>query len=501
MPHEAEAVDDTRPFVLFVEGPGGGLIAAVNRAAAAEGLAPGDRLADARARCGPLQVRPADPAADDAALRRLALWATRYAPTVAVWGEAEGADGLFIDISGAEHLFGGEAGLSADLAERLHRLGLPARLAVADTPGAAWALARFARSARTLLPSGGEAAALAPLPVAALRLPAQTRQPLQRLGFKRVGDLLDQPRAPFAARFEKALLLRLDQALGHAPEALVPVTPPPLYRAQRQLLEPVLAQAAVVIVARRLMADLAPQLARGGVGARTLQLALYRVDGAVRLIDIGLAVPTRDPAHVARLVDLKLDRLGPAVDAGFGFEAFALSVTQAEPMAERQASFATAAATDRWERRTALVDGLRQRLGPHSVAVPAPVASHRPERSEAMVDIGADCPAWPAPDPSRLRPILLLAAPEPADVVALLPDGPPRRLRWRGASHAIARLQGPERIANEWWRQAASPPPSALDEQTRDYFLAEDEAGRRLWLFREVGHAAPPRWFVHGLFA
>src|SRR5262245_45320446 len=210
-PASASPVDPDRPFVLTIEAAGGPRIAALNEAAAEEGLAVRDLLTDARAKVTTLQVRPAEPIADDAALRRLALWATRYTPTVSPWSEENGADGFFLDVAGASHLFGGEEMLLADLISRLDRFGLPARLAIADTAGAAWALSRFYPDDVVILPSGQEAEALAPLPVAALRLSLDTCTTLRRLGFKRVGALIDKPRAPFAARFEAELLTRLDQ--------------------------------------------------------------------------------------------------------------------------------------------------------------------------------------------------------------------------------------------------------------------------------------------------
>src|ERR1700686_4672500 len=211
----SKPVDPDRPFVLAAVATGGPRIAALNETAEVLGLATGGLLADARAKAEFLQVRDADPAADDAALRRLALWATRYPPTASPWNEDNGADGFFLDITGAAHLFGGEEKLLADLAARLRKnFGLPARLAVADTPGAAWALSRFHKTQSFVLPCGQEAAALAPLPIAALRLVSDPRATLRRLGFKTVGMLLDKPRAPFAARFPTELLRRVDQALG-----------------------------------------------------------------------------------------------------------------------------------------------------------------------------------------------------------------------------------------------------------------------------------------------
>jgi protein ImuB len=494
-------VDPERPFVLATDASGGPRIAASNEAAEREGLAAGDLLADARAKAEMLQVRTADRAADDVALRRLVLWATRYTPIVSPWGEGNGADGFFLDITGAAHLFGGEEALLADLARRLQGFGLPARLAIAGTAGAAWALARF-HSARTLiLLSGQEREALASLPIEALRLTRETRATLRRLGFKRVGTLIDKPRAPFAARFEAELLQRLDQAFGRAPEPLPLIAPPPVYHHRRHLLEPIVTQEAIVAVAARLVQDLVPILLRDGVGARCLRLMLYRLDGEVTAIDIGLALPTRNAAHVSRLIDLKLERIAESFDAdfayGFGFEALDLAVTVAERIEERQLEMNAVADASEEERCAALLDSLRQRLGPASVRRLQPVASHLPERAEILRAAAADIFTWPVSDParSRPRPLFLLARAEPAEVTALVPEGPPRRFRWRGAIHEVVDAQGPERIACEWWRH---------DQPTRDYFLVEDGGGRRFWLYRQGLYGrgtAEPRWFVHGLFA
>lgn len=492
-------VDPERPFVLSVDGPGGGRIAALNGAAEEAGLMVGEQLADARAKTGMLQVRAVEPAADDAALRRLALWATRYTPSVSPWGEENGADGLFLEITGAAHLFGGEEMLLADLSCRLNHFGLPARLAIADTPGTAWALSHFHTSRSVVLSAGREAEVLAPLPIEALRLLPDTRTTLRRLGFKRVGTLIDKPRAPFAARFEKELLTRLDQALGRAAEPLSFIVPPPVYHCLRYLLEPVFAQEAIVAIATRLMKeDFVGALERDGVGARTLRLSLYCVDGDVTMVDVGLTLPTRDVSHVARLIDLKLERIAGTIDAGFGFEAVSLAVTSAEPMQTRQPELIAAIdGTDKAERTAALIDGLRQRLGPRSVRQLKPVAGHIPERAEASCVATGAKHAWPAPDEGRPRPLLLLPRAEPANVIALVPEGPPQRFRWRGVVHGVAHAQGPERIGSEWWRHQTPKP-------TRDYYLVENEAGRRFWLYREGLYGrgtTPPRWFVHGLFA
>ena len=471
----------------------------MNAAAEVLGLATGDLLADARAKAEFLQVRDADPTADDAALRRLALWATRYTPTASSWNEDNGADGFFLDITGAAHLFGGEEKLLADLAARLRKnFRLPARLAVADTPGAAWALSRFHKTPSFVLPCGQEAAALAPLPIAALRLAPETRATLRRLGFKTVGSLLDKPRAPFAARFPTELLRRVDQALGRIDEPLVPVVAPPVYHSLRYLIEPIFTHDAIIAHANRLMATLVHVLARDDVGARALRLCLYNLDGAVEAIDIGLTLPTRDVAHVARLIELKLEALAATCDAGFGFEAIGLAVTCADPISARQTELTSVTDEgDRTERCASLIDALRQRLGPHSVRHFEPVASHLPERAEVLPPIDGDASAWPEPE-QKPRPLLLLPHAEPAeDVTALVPDGPPRRFSWRGVTYDVTGAQGPERIGAEWWRYREPKP-------TRDYYLVEDSSGHRFWLFREGLYGretTAARWFVHGLFA
>jgi protein ImuB len=530
-------VDPERPFVLAVAGAGGPRIAALNDAAEAAGLAAGEPLADARAKADFLQVRAIDTAADDAALRRLALWATRYTPTASplcrdFWSEDNGADGFFLDIEGASHLFGGEESLLADLAERLARFGLSARLAVADTPGAAWAVSRFHQTPLLVLPSGWEAEALADLPVAALRLSSETRMALRRLGFKTIGALIDRPRAPFAARFAAELLRRLDQALGRVDEPLIPVVAPPVYHSLQYLIEPIVTAAAVVARASRLMQNLVHVLVRDDVGARALRLCLYRVDGAVETVVIGLAAPTRSVAHVARLIDLRLEALAAMKaaidDAGFGFEAIGLAVTSAEPMPARQTELTSTDGEPAWgqddraERCAALIDTLRQRLGPASVRRFEPVASHLPERAEILPPLDgeatAGAPSWPTSEDAR--PLLLLPQAEPTKVTALVPDGPPRRFFWRGVTYDVAGAQGPQRIGAEWWRAplpsvhsraSGNPEPGPRlrgDERqqmlTRDYYLVEDFGGHRFWLYREGLYGretAAARWFVQGLFA
>jgi protein ImuB len=535
-------IDPRRPLVLVAPAKGGTRIVSLNRAAQRAGLAKDVLLANARSKVLNLQVRDADPVADRDALRRLALWCLRYTPSVAPWDEASGADGLFLDIQGCAHLFGGEERLLADLAARLRVFRLGARMAIADTAGTAWAVARHSEKDGTIVASGEEMRVLHALPLAALRLGEDAQLLMRRLGLRRIGEILHQPRAPFAARFQAELLRRLDQALGHAPEPLVPVVEPPVYRAQACFTEPIMTQEHVLQAATHLLEALGRDLERDAVGIRLLRLLLFRVDGEVLSLELGLAAPSRDARHIAQLIGLRLYRLGNELEADFGFEAAAVHVRNAESLAERQASLGLHEDRASPEELARLIDRLQQRLGRSAVRQLHPRQSHTPERAvrvrpaspsprllsgppprKPTMSIrteskrGADrgegkrqipTPAYvTAPHPvlrpeeawteaiAAPRPLLLLERPESADVLAVVPDGPPRHFRWRGVLHQIAQAQGPERIAPEWWRHTA--------EGTRDYYLVEDAQGCRFWLYREglYGQGATPQWFVHGVFA
>lgn len=489
-------IDFERPLILSVDAAGGPRIAALNAVAETFGLSIGDLVADARAKVGMLQVHPADAAADQAALQRLALWAMRYAPTVSPWEEENGADGFFLDVTGAIHFFGSEERLLEDIERRLCRFGLPAQVAMAGTAGAAWALSRFHPSPVVAIRSGSEMEHLAAMPVEALRLLPNVCALLRKLGIKRIGSLIDKPRASLAARFPSELLERLDQMFGQLPEPLAAMAPPSVHQAQRQLSEPITTQEAIVAVATDLMEELASNLIRAGMGAKGLRLTLYRIDGEVTSVDLDLSIPTRDPLRVARLFSLKLERLVDAIDAGFGFETVSLAVTVAQRMQARQTDLVSISDSDEAEQCTDLIDTLKQRLGPRRVLQLKPVASHLPENAEgACVPLRSSL-AWPAADHARLRPILL-SRPEPTEVVAIVPEGLPKRFRWRGRIHNVIHAQGPERIACEWWKYRAS-------RTTRDYYLVETGGNHRLWLVRDglyERETGSPRWFVHGHFA
>jgi protein ImuB len=483
-------------------GKGGARVVACNKAARRQGLTIGDLLSNARSKVLDLQTRDADPMADAAALSQLALWAMRYAPKVAVWDDVSGADGLFVDITGCAHLFGGEESLLGDIARRLRGFGLAARLAVADTAGASWAVARHGGTELSIVAHGAQADALRDLPLAALRFPDGALSLLRRLGLRRVREVMNQPRAPFAARFDGNVLLRLDQAVGVAPEPLVPVVPSPLYRAQAMFLEPISSEEHVLEAARLLLQDLVPELTQDDAGARVLRMLLFRVDGGVVELDLALAAPSRDVEHMVRLFGLRLERAASGFDAEFGFEAVAMHVLTVERLAARQSGLVVGSVDSQSEALAQLVDRLRQRLGAEAVRQFRSHQSYVPERAERAVRANVDLSGSKTLSEfeainirSASRPLLLLPRPEEAQVMALIPDGPPRQFRWRGVTHQVLDAEGPERITPEWWRRT--------DANERDYYMVEDTEGHRFWLYRHglYGGETSPQWFVHGIFA
>jgi protein ImuB len=579
--HSAAPAD--APFATIVAEGSRRLLAALNSAAEAAGLAPGMPLADALSFLPGLVTAPADPAADSASLTRLAEWCGRYSP----WTAPDGADGVKIEITGCAHLWGGEEALVADFSRRLARQGIAHRIAIAGTLGAAWALARHAtaESAPIIVATGTEPAALAPLPVEALRLDPDTIRDLRRVGLRQIGELCPMPRDAVARRFGEQVARRLDQAFGDLPEPLSPLGEAPLRRVRLSFAEPISDPADLARAIERLVGDLVPRLAREGIGARRLDLGFHRVDDRVEHIAIGTARPSRDPRHLTALFTAKLD----TVDPGLGIEDMILSVFAVDPLPPeqlasplsdppplageevRRASGGQVGASE--ADIASLIDRLGNRFGLASLCRLEPRESHIPEKASAVVPInekkpigqkerkqgprprrrstpslpsGAEragvrwgisgapassrhagkMPALPPitpPHPAAaaaaatlsplkggegfscdgsgkpLRPIRLFEPPEPVAASWLVPDSPPVQFTWRRRLYRVARADGPERIAEEWWTEDGS----AAVDAVRDYYRVEDEAGRRFWLYRSglAQSEPPPRWFVHGIFA
>jgi len=467
-------------------------IAALDDQAAACGLRMGMGVADARAMHPGIEVVEADAAADRRLIEAIADWCDRYTPLVAL----SGPDGLFLDVTGCVHLFGGEQAMLDDIGERLSAQGLHARAGLASTPGMAWAAARFLEPVPVA--PGAEADALASLRLAALRLEPDLCASLESVGLRTVDAVMAAPRAPLARRFGSSLLLRLDQALGRLEEAVSPRRPVAVLSVERHLAEPVVLIEDVERLVGLLSARMKTDLERREEGVRLAELALFRVDGAVRRLTVGAARPLRNPVLVQRLFRERIAGLGEAIESGFGFELVRLSALETAPFVAEQGNLAGEDG-DTQAGLAHLADRVRARLGATALVLPQPRESHIPERAVEAVPFAllrpADAPdAAPLPD----RPVRLLARPEPVEVTAVdVPEGPPLRFRWRRALHRIARAEGPERIAPEWWRDAD-------DAMPRDYFRVEDEDGRRFWIYRQGLYGATPampRWFMHGFFA
>ena len=536
------------PVVLTVEGAHGPIIHAETKAAAERGARAGARLTDARALDPGLVAVAADPEGDAALVHRLARWAGRWSPLVEVDG-----DGLRLDVTGVAHLFGGEQGLVRDIRLCFARLGLTVRIAIAPTAAAAWALARCQplsppreregpaakrwegegtarfvhapspaslRSAPSPARGEGLLEQLAPLHVSALRLEPDAVRTLERLGLKTIGALTGVPRLALARRFRGAedVVDALDRMLGRKPEPLTaaPADPPP--RSALRLEEPATHVEAASQALERLIPGLVAKLEQRHLGARRLVLSGFRVDCSVAEASVATTIASRDPKHLQRLLADK----AAALDPGFGFDAFALTADWTEELGAAQDSLVEEPSGERELAR--LVDRLTVKLGPRAVRRPCAYESHLPEQASGWV-AAISSPAFagevaraarrrgllPSQDPStsfagpppleiegrKARPHRLLDRAEAIDVIYATPEGMPRRFVWRRAVHDIARVEGPERIAPEWWRQPSS-------ARLRDYYRVEDAGGRRYWIYREGligdGRGGLPSWFIHGLF-
>lgn len=461
------------PFVLTIRQNNTARIHDLNRRAEAEGLYRGMPFSEARAFCPGLRADPADPAADMRYLAGLRRWALRYCP----WVGLDGDDGLVLDISGAAHLFGGEVALLDDMRTRLDRAGIELRLGLGDSRGAAWALAHHGEG---IAPPGQAGAALADLTVAALRLDPQTVAVLQRLGLRSIGAMAAAPRAPLARRFGPGLLLRLDQALGHQPEPVIPLADAPHHAVRLTLPDPIGLRADVMAGLSRLLDRLCEKLRAHQVGARALCLTLRRVDRHSQTVPLRLAAAMRDPARILPLFDHGIED----VDAGFGIDQLRLEATLVEPLPLQQIGGDTIGP----ERLDNLVTRIGSRIGLDNIQRFQPVDSHIPEQSFRLV---ACADARPAGDwrMSRPRPLRLFT-PEPVIARGTLP---PKGFRWRRMRLSTARATGPERIAPEWWAED-----EAWAFGIRDYWRIETEQGWRLWMFHTPQR---PGWFVQGEFA
>jgi len=502
---------------------------ALDDIAASRSLKLEQTLADARALVPDLVTREIDREYLEHVFADFADWHSNASPVVSVLTDMEEYGDLALDITGVAHLFGGEAPMLATLTDRLRRLGFVVQGSIASTIGSAWALARF-RSG-TVLPPGAEQTALAELPVSALRLDEDQVGRLSQLGLKRIGQLWGRDRKALQARFGDALLLRLDQATGAVEEQIKPRIPIAERFTERRFAEPISLLDDVLMCARDLAIQLSIRLEQEGAGAQSFHLFLYRVDHKVMSLSVNAARATRDPDHIARLFSHRAERLMGEYDPGFGIDMIRLAASSIAELKSTQlgAFEVDDGASDLHQ----LYDRLTSRLGPLAVVQTTFINTHIPERAARFEPVVAPVDADPAaqPDPAIIRPLRLFPAPEHVVVLAQAPDGPPLHMIWRRVRHVLVRTSGPERIEAEWQRTRTRldyilPPPSKEEEEKkppnapvepnprdaleafdpdrvlRDYYMAEDDHGRRFWLFRQgaYGTDQQPQWFIHGLF-
>jgi len=460
-------------------------------------------LADARTLYPPLKVEDYDPAGDQTALKRLALWFIRFSP----WVSIDPLDGLLIDITGCAHLFGGEDNFADLVIKRLNSFSLTAKLAIADTIGAAWAIAHHDQASIKIIPEDEQRDAIAPYPLTALRLSHDITDRLSQVGLTTVGMLYDKPRGPLVARYGAILTSRLDQALGDKGESLSPILEPPIYRTSLRFVEPILHLDAIETHLPDLIEALTDMLKETSKGGRKFDLTLYRVDSLSDLVSVGTSKLTNESDMIARLMLEKLKAFSEGYDAGFGIEQLTLSVYYCERIKIEQTGLICSDTADKERAFETLIDRFANKFGPQAVGQLIPNESHIPERSETYV-LPGDKKLKSADWPSFLktlqganylgRPIMLLPRPEPITAIAEVPDGPPVVFEWRRLKCRIAQAEGPERISPEWWSRKHE-----LVEPTRDYYRVEDREGYRYWLYRQglYEREENPSWFMHGFFA
>ena len=463
-------------------------IVALDAAAKSVGLRQGTTASKAQAMIRGLHVVEYDPLGDAAAIERLALWALqRFSPIVAQDPPA----GIIIDIAGADHLHGGEQAVLEKILSQVHGAGLNATAALADTWGAAHALARFHPHGAVLVEPGEGNKIIAGLPIAALRLQPAAIDALKTLGFDTIGSVAAAPRATLTLRFGPEVGRRIDQAFGVIGEPIEPIRLPEVIEVERPFADPIGAPETIAKYVEKLVSQLMDALEAQALGAKRVDLLFYRVDNRIETVRIGMALPMRDPKRLNRMLCAKIE----TIDPGFGIERMRLSAVLAEPLDLKQ--IPSSLIDDADPDISALIDILSIRVGQGALYRFAPVASDVPERSTKRVaplaeDDGVDWPSrWP-------RPTRLLPRPELIETMALLPDHPPVWFAWRGVRRKVKAADGPERVFGEWWRRDAEL------AAVRDYFQVEDEGGNRFWIYR-AGDGEDPatgshKWFMHGIF-
>lgn len=473
----------TIPFVLRTSVHGRMIITGANAVAESKGISTGMVLADARAIIPTLEVRDDKPDLISRLLKRLAEWCIRFTPVVAV----DPPDGILFDASGCSHLWGGDSLYLKDIVKKLTARGYDVRATMADTPGVAWAVARFGKEQSVVLP-GNNINALLPLPPEALRLETETTWRLHRLGLHRISQFIKMPRPSLRKRFGQHFISQIDKALGQQMDILKPVSPPEPYQERLPCIEPIITATGIEIALNELLKSLCQRLQQDQKGIRTAVFKGYRVDGKVEQISIETNRASYNIIHLYKLFEFKL----PSIEPALGIELFVLEAPKVEEYQAKQEKMWEDAGGLEDIRLAELIDRLASRVGMHSINRYLPDEHYWPERSfKKAISISEKATtSWRT---DKVRPLQLLKIPERIDVTSLMPDYPPILFVHKGKIHNIKKADGPERIEQEWWIQKG---------QHRDYYRVEDEDGNRYWLFR-LGHYHDKiyQWFLHGFFA
>jgi protein ImuB len=480
-----------KPVVLATPFAGRGpQVVLCTKQAARFGIRPRMPVAEAVALHRYVAIEEQDTEQDRQDLQRLAIWAERYSPIVGL-EDGPAPQSLLLDVTGCTACFGGEDRLLQRAVHEFREQGWPVRIALADTLGAAWALAHY---------SVGRTEALGPLPPAALRLPEETVYLLAQLGIDRIDALLALPRTAIPARFGALVLQRLDQALGRMSEVIVPHRLPPDVEAAFAFEPPTPHLAVLNQALEHLLEQVHQTLQARGWGARHLECRLSHEAAPPDCLELGLVRASACPKHLGMLLRSRLEQ----VKLEEPVSELKLHVLQTEPLAIEQSEFFADELPLIQERLAGLIDRLSNRLGKEAVTRVLLVPDHQPEyacRFEPMIGSPADkrrhrgASGSPARDSAgeppalrRPRPVQLWQTPVRIEVMSAVPEGPPLRFRWEGVEHRVIRSWGPERIETGWWR--------GLDIH-RDYYIAATEHGQRFWVFRAREDG---RWFLHGCF-
>lgn len=453
------------------------------------------RLADAHAICPLLQTRANVSQEDKALLSQLARQGEQFSPWIAPDGPCahSGTGGLWLEMTGAAHLFGGEGKLLEQVLETFRSLVTQLRIGLADTPRGAWAASRF-HPGNGLIRAGQTIKETQAYSLAALDLPTDLIQRLNRLGLRCLKDLRDIPRANLTTRFGVDITQKLDELSGQHRQVLQFTNRPQAYEVQRFFAEPLGASEVIEDRVRLMLADLCATLKEAGYGLRRLGVQFRRVDGQMFGFQLPTSAPVQDVDNLMRLLDNRL----PGVDPGFGVEQIHIRVLHKQWVARRQREFsASASSQNDPDAFHNLIDRFHQRLGPQVVRYASRRSSHLPERALVMKTTFVE-PSQSFPDVPP-RPIRLLPQPDPVTIDAFQANGLPARFVWRRQDIQVHRMRGPERISREWWRKLDVDMWQARLGQ-RDYYRVCDKDGRDLWLFQQTGRDLSARWFVHGWF-